>query len=180
MRQNSTVKLFWDFAGPGISFQIPFKAWCLYQPLELPAKMSPEAVLWHSWFQGPMLLLLTGVWSCLDLLAPALLAQMGIKKESSAWWAPGAASGAWSSGDLSSLRVGLTEQSQQTGTYVMSCVFISEIICAISNELGYNLTGTAASTDCLFHCMTLSNFILFITPCSTYNNNVWAMTEQSF
>lgn len=62
----------------------------------------------------------------------------------------------------------------------MSCVFISEIICAISNELGYNLTGTAASMDCLFHCMTLSNFILFIALCSTYNNNVWAMTEQSF
>lgn len=76
--------------------------------------------------------------------------------------------------------LGLTERKQQTGTRAMSCIFIGEIICAISNELGYNLTGRAASMDCLFHCVTLSNFILFIAPRSTYNNNVWAMTEQSF
>lgn len=57
----------------------------------------------------------------------------------------------------------------------MSCVLISGVICAVSKELGYNLT-----VDHLFHCMTLPDLILFITLGSTYNNNLWAMTEQSF
>lgn len=93
------------------------------------------------------------------VLTSSNLRKKGIKPEMSIWiWLRSVELRWW----LRSLS--RSEWKQQTGTYAMSCIFISETIRAVSNEPGYNLTGRAASTDCLYHCMTLSDFTLFITP----------------
>lgn len=55
----------------------------------------------------------------------------------------------------------------------MSCVFISEIIGAVSNELGYNLTGRAASRGCLLIAWHWFHFIYCLVAPITTMSGWW-------